>query len=90
MGAAFGLVQLKKLSDNLKKRTYNFNKHIQFFKQFSRYFMIPKQLEKSMTGWLAFPILIKENAEFWTIKIEPRGFLGQKGVESGQNLSKTI
>ena len=44
LGAAFGLVQLKKLKDNIKKREINFKIHSKFFGKFNKYFILPKQL----------------------------------------------
>ena len=65
MGAAFGLVQLKKLNQNLNKRVENFKIHTSFFrKKFSNYFILPKQLAGSKSGWLAYPLTIKDNAPF--------------------------
>ena len=64
LGAAFGLVQLKKLKYNLKSRIENFNNHNKFFKKYERYFILPRQLPKSKTGWLAYPLTIREGAPF--------------------------
>jgi len=64
MGAAFGLVQLKKLNSNLKKRELNFKIHSKFLKKYDRYFILPKQLPGSRSGWLAYPITIKKDAPF--------------------------
>ena len=64
LGAAFGLVQLKKLKTNLNKREINFNLHSKFLKKYSEYFILPKQLPHSKSGWLAYPILINENSNF--------------------------
>ena len=64
IGAAFGLVQLEKLSDNTKKRSNNFIKHSNFFKKFNNFFEIPVQLSRVKTGWLAFPLTIKNNSFF--------------------------
>ena len=64
LGAAFGLVQLKKLKHNLKKREENFNLHSNFLKKYSKYFILPKQLPGSRSGWLAYPITITEKAPF--------------------------
>ena len=64
LGAAFGLVQLKKLKSNISKRSKNFKMHLNFFKRYNKYFILPKQLENSNTGWLAFPLTIKEDAPF--------------------------
>lgn len=64
MGAAFGLVQLKKLNDNIKKREKFFAAHLEFFKEYADWFILPRQLENSSTGWLAFPLIIKKDAPF--------------------------
>ena len=64
IGAAFGLVQLNKLKSNLRKREINFRKHLSFFKLYENLFILPKQLPKTRTGWLAFPLTIKDNAPF--------------------------
>lgn len=62
LGAAFGLVQLKKLNENIKIRRKNFNRQCNFFKNFPKHFSNPEELKKCNTGWLAFPILINENS----------------------------
>ena len=64
LGAAFGLVQLKKLKYNLNQREKNFNLHTKFLKKYEQFFILPKQLKNSKTGWLAYPITIRENAPF--------------------------
>ena len=64
IGAAFGLEQLKKLKDNIKKRQANYNFISKFLKEYEDIFILPKQLPKTVTGWLAYPITIKKNANF--------------------------
>tara|TARA_B100000029_G_scaffold476947_1_gene521510 strand:- start:4231 stop:5448 length:1218 start_codon:yes stop_codon:yes gene_type:complete len=64
MGAAFGLVQLSKLKKNIKVREKNFKKISNFLKKYINYFILPKQLSKSKTGWLAYPITIRDTAPF--------------------------
>ena len=64
IGAAFGLVQLKKLRENIKIRKKNFDKIFKFIKKYENLFILPKQLEHSKTAWLAFPLTIKKNAPF--------------------------
>lgn len=64
LGAAFGLVQLKKLKYNLNQREKNFNLHTKFLKKYEQFFILPKQLKNSKTGWLAYPITIREKAPF--------------------------
>jgi CDP-6-deoxy-D-xylo-4-hexulose-3-dehydrase len=64
IGAAFGLVQLEDLQNNIKTREKNFDTQTKFFKQYEEYFVLPKQTEGSRTAWLAYPIIIRENAPF--------------------------
>lgn len=64
LGAAFGLVQLKKLENNINARIENFNKQYQFFKQYQEWFILPRQTEDTRTGWLAFPLIVKPDAPF--------------------------
>ncbi len=64
LGAAFGLTQLKKLSDNIKVRQSNFKRQIDFFSKYPQFFINPKETELSETAWLAFPIQLKENIPF--------------------------
>lgn len=64
MGAAFGLVQLKKLDQNLKLREHYFARHLEFFSSYEDWFILPKQLPNSRTGWLAFALTVKDKAPF--------------------------
>ena len=64
IGAAFGLEQLKKLSHNIQTRKKNFIRQQEFFSKYFKFFSIPKELPNSKTAWLAYPLLIKENAPF--------------------------
>lgn len=64
MGAAFGLVQLDKLEDNIQARIDNFNKQTNFFSQYKNWFELPKQSPNSRSGWLAYPVTTKRDAPF--------------------------
>tara|TARA_B100001027_G_C16264141_1_gene331016 strand:- start:1716 stop:2918 length:1203 start_codon:yes stop_codon:yes gene_type:complete len=64
LGASFGLAQLKKLDKNIKTRQDNFKKQCAFFEKYQSYFSNPIETFGSNTAWLAFPILIKEDAPF--------------------------
>ena len=64
MGAAFGLVQLSKLDHNISERERNFAEMSDFFKQYEEWFVLPKQLPNSRTGWLALALTIRANAPF--------------------------
>ena len=52
------------LKFNLNERQKNFNTHTKFFKKYKKYFILPKQLPGSKSGWLAYPITIKRGAPF--------------------------
>ena len=64
IGAAFGIEQLKKLKNNINKRESNFKKISSFLRNYKNIFILPKQLENTKTGWLAYPITIKDNVNF--------------------------
>lgn len=64
LGAAFGLVQLSKLNENIKKRKEVFASHLNFFSAYKDWFVVPKQLPDVQTAWLAFPLIIKGDAPF--------------------------
>jgi CDP-6-deoxy-D-xylo-4-hexulose-3-dehydrase len=59
ISAAFALEQLKKLKNNISKRIRNFNFLLNFFKKYENIFSLPKQNKGVKTGWLAFPLVIK-------------------------------
>lgn len=62
--AAFGLAQLSKLKKNAEGRVKNFNRLTKFFKKYEEFFILPKQRSDVETMWLAFPLVIKDNAPF--------------------------
>jgi CDP-6-deoxy-D-xylo-4-hexulose-3-dehydrase len=64
MGAAFGLVQLDKLQANIAAREANFAAHLKFFEAYRDWFILPRQLPRSRTGWLAFPLTVRPDAPF--------------------------
>ena len=80
LGAAFGLAQLKKLKTNLRKREINFKLHSKYLKKYSEYFILPKQLPLSKSGWLAYPITINENAPFSRTQMQI--FLEKKNIQT--------
>jgi len=80
MGAAFGLVQLKKLRQNLLKREKNFKLHSIFLKKYEDFFILPKQLPGSRSGWLAYPITIRDSAPF--TRTEMQIFLEKRNIQT--------
>lgn len=80
MGAAFGIVQLNKLAQNIDTRTANYKRMREFFSQYEEYFILPKQLPGSRTGWLAFAITIRETAPF--IRRDLQIFLEKRNIQT--------
>lgn len=80
LGAAFGLVQLDDLAYNIGTRTENFRKMSAFFAQYEEYFILPKQLPNSRTGWLAFAVTIRDTAPF--IRRDLQIFLEKRNIQT--------
>lgn len=64
LGAAFGLVQLRKLQANIEARVRNFQAQYDFFKQYEDWFILPRQTQGCYSGWLAFPLTLRADAPF--------------------------
>lgn len=69
ISAAFGFEQLNKLESFTQLRGRNFSELIRFFSEYREFFILPKQLEKCETNWLAFPLTIKPDAPFSRIDL---------------------
>jgi CDP-4-dehydro-6-deoxyglucose reductase, E1 len=80
LGASFGMVQLEKLDQNIALRQANFKKQCKFFDNYSDYFSNPQETSGCNTAWLAFPILIKENAPF--TRKEFQIFLEKRNIQT--------
>ena len=80
LGAAFGLVQLEKLQENIDTRQANFQRQCEFFDKHSKYFSNPQETYDCDTAWLAFPILIKKDAPF--TRKEFQIFLEEKNIQT--------
>ena len=64
MQAAFGLKQLDRLDSFIYTRRKNFETIYNFFKKYEKYFILPKEEQKTKTNWLAFPLTIRKEAPF--------------------------
>ena len=64
ISAAFALVQLKTLKKNLNRRIEIFKKHQNFFSKYKKYFILPEQKKNIYSGWLAYPLIIKNGVKF--------------------------
>ena len=79
ISAAFALEQLKKLKNNISIRIKNFNFLLNFFKKYNNLFSLPKQNNGVKTGWLAFPLIVK-NKKIARQKLQI--FLEKKGIQT--------
>jgi CDP-6-deoxy-D-xylo-4-hexulose-3-dehydrase len=64
LSAAFGLAQLKKLEEFIKKRINNFENLHNYFIKYKEWFILPSQNQDVMTAWLAFPLTVRSGAPF--------------------------
>ena len=80
ISAAFALEQLKKLKKNISTRIKNFQILRQFFKKYQSYIKLPSQGKGVRTGWLAFPLVIKEEAKIRRKDLQI--FLEKKGIQT--------
>ena len=80
MGAAFGLVQLDRLAGNIAARERNFARQLKFFSEYEKFFLMPRQMRDSTTGWLAFPLIVRDDAPF--IRRDLQIHLEQRGIQT--------
>ena len=59
LSAAFGVVQMRKLGDNLARRKRNFELLSEFFAQYPEVFVPPRVTPEVDTAWHMFPFLIR-------------------------------
>lgn len=64
LGSAFGIVQFKKLSENMRKRNNSYEQLATFFSNYSSIIELPKRESNVETVWFAFPFFIKKSAPF--------------------------
>jgi CDP-6-deoxy-D-xylo-4-hexulose-3-dehydrase len=80
LGAAFGLVQLKKLNKNINKRIKIFNQIFNFLEKYNKYFELPIRQQYSKSGWLAFPFKYKSRKKF--IRKDLQIFLEKRNIQT--------
>jgi CDP-6-deoxy-D-xylo-4-hexulose-3-dehydrase len=80
LSAAFGLVQLDKLADNLARRQRNFDLTGRHVAQWPQYFTMPRLTEGVETGWHMFPMLI--NPDSGIRRSELQQFMEEHGVDT--------
>jgi len=62
LSAAFGLVQLDKLGDNLARRQRNFALTSSHFAKYRHLFVLPRLTDGIETGWHMFPFIIQPDS----------------------------
>ena len=80
ISAAFALIQLEKLEHNISLRRKYFDKHMVFFREYEDLFDLPEKTEGSYSGWLAFPLIVKERAPF--NRTEFQIFLEERNIQT--------
>ena len=80
ISAAFGLIQLDKLEENLKSRKKFFELHNKFFSNYSDFFVLPKETPGARTGWLAYPLIVKDGVGF--SRTELQIFLEKRNIQT--------
>ena len=67
--AAMGLEQLKKVPSFTKKRKENFKILYDFFKDYEKWFILPRAEEKADPSWFAFTLTVKDTAPFEKLEL---------------------
>jgi len=80
LSAAFGLVQLDKLSDNLARRQRNFALTSSSFAEYPQLFTLPRLTEGVETGWHMFPVII--NADAGIRRSDLQQWMESRGVDT--------
>ena len=64
LGAAFGLVQLRKLPAVIEKRRAISEAQMRFFGRYAEWLELPQMNRDADSVWFAFPMIVKEQAPF--------------------------
>jgi CDP-6-deoxy-D-xylo-4-hexulose-3-dehydrase len=80
LSAAFGLVQLDKLDENIVRRQRNFEITSSHFARWPELFILPRLTEGVETGWHMFPIII--NPESGIRRSEFQQWMEKHGVDT--------
>jgi CDP-6-deoxy-D-xylo-4-hexulose-3-dehydrase len=80
LGAAFGLVQHRKLPDALDKRKRVTGEQTSFFAKYQDWLELPVQNPDADTVWFAYPLIVKESAPF--SRREVQIFLEKRNIQT--------
>ena len=88
IGAAFGIIQLKRFKKFSDLRNKNFFLHRKFFQKLNNFFITPKIIENVYTNFLAYPIILKKNIKFNRKKLQI--FLEKNNIQTRPIFSGNI
>lgn len=80
ISAAFGVVQLDKLPENLAKRQRSFEVTSSWFAKWPELFTLPRLTDGVETGWHMFPILINEGSGI--VRGEYQTWMETRGIDT--------
>ncbi|MCJ8159302.1 DegT/DnrJ/EryC1/StrS aminotransferase family protein [Sphingomonas sp. LaA6.9] len=80
LGAAFGLVQYRKLPGFLKSRQATFDRHKAFFQRYEEFFLLPEMIPGADVTWYAFPLVVRDDAPFH--RNEMQMYLEDRGIQT--------
>jgi len=80
VSAAFGVVQLEKLPENLARRKRNFDRLVERFSQRPDVFDLPRTTEEVDTAWHMFPVIIRPDSG--VLRSEFQEHMESKGVDT--------
>ncbi|BCQ07826.1 dTDP-4-dehydro-2,6-dideoxy-D-glucose 3-dehydratase [Mycobacterium heckeshornense] len=64
LGAAYGVVQLNKLADNIRRRKEIFARFTAAYGAYPEFFTTPTQTDGLDTAWLCYPVMVNAGAPF--------------------------
>jgi CDP-6-deoxy-D-xylo-4-hexulose-3-dehydrase len=80
LSAAFGLVQLDKLAENLARRQRNFELTSSHFGRWPELFTLPRLTDGVDTGWHMFPVIIKPDVGIRRSALQQ--WMEQRGIDT--------
>lgn len=80
IGAAFGLVQYRRLPGFLKSRQATFDRHKAFFKKYEEFFLLPEMIPGADVTWYAFPLVVRDGAPFK--RNEMQMYFEERGIQT--------
>ncbi len=80
MQAAIGVEQMKKLPGFIECRKENFRRWTDGFREFERFFILPRATEGADPSWFAYPVTVKAGSGFTRTQLT--NFLNSRRIET--------